>query len=129
MENNNKLLGNKGEFIAGEYIIKNGYKILYKNFRLKHYEIDIIAKQNDGTIVFFEVKTIFSALFNKNQLMPEDNMNYWKINKIIKASKIFILKHPHLINEDKGWRIDLVAVTIGDGNEKNEEEVKVDHYE
>ena len=53
---NNKILGNDGEKEATEYLIKNGYKIIERNFFCKRGEIDIIAKDGD-TIVFIEVKT------------------------------------------------------------------------
>ena len=54
---NNREFGNKGEDLACEYLIKNGYEILERN---KHFsklcEIDIIAKFKNK-IVFIEVKT------------------------------------------------------------------------
>ena len=60
---NNREFGNKGEDLACEYLIKNGYKILERN---KHFsklcEIDIIAKLKDK-VVFVEVKTRKSNAF------------------------------------------------------------------
>jgi putative endonuclease len=40
-------LGKKGEEIAAGYLIKNGYKILARNWYYDHKEIDIIAQQAD----------------------------------------------------------------------------------
>lgn len=55
-ENNKKEIGNLGEDIAGKYLLEKGYKIIDKNIRWKHYEIDIIV-QKDDWLVFVEVKT------------------------------------------------------------------------
>ena len=46
-----------GEKLAGRFLRKNGYKILYRNFRGRSGgEIDIICRDDD-TLVFVEVKT------------------------------------------------------------------------
>ena len=48
-------VGNKAEDKAAEYLKKQGYKILKRNYNLPCGEIDIIA-QKDKTLVFVEVK-------------------------------------------------------------------------
>ena len=53
-----KSLGEIGENVAEEYLKKNKYKILERNYKKPRGEIDIIAKQ-DKKIIFFEVKTIY----------------------------------------------------------------------
>lgn len=53
----NKAVGEKGELLAQEYLIKQGYEIVETNKRFSRFcEIDIIAKDKD-TLVFIEVKT------------------------------------------------------------------------
>lgn len=53
----NKATGKKGELLAQEYLIKQGYEIVETNKRFSRFcEIDIIAKNKD-TLVFVEVKT------------------------------------------------------------------------
>ncbi len=51
-----KNLGNKGEDLAADFLKKNGYRILFRNFRYGKYEVDIIA-ENKEFLVFVEVKT------------------------------------------------------------------------
>ncbi len=49
-------LGKWGEDIACEKLIAEGYAICERNWRMGHYEIDIIAS-NGREIIFAEVKT------------------------------------------------------------------------
>ena len=53
---NNQQFGALGEKFAAEYLKKQHYKILKKNYKNKLGEIDIIARDG-GEIVFVEVKT------------------------------------------------------------------------
>lgn len=50
-----KIIGNCGENIAKDYLLKKGYEILDCNWHYKHKELDIIAFK--GRIIGFEVKT------------------------------------------------------------------------
>jgi putative endonuclease len=53
----NKEIGEKGEKLAQEYLLMQGYEIIETNKRFSRFcEIDIIAKNKD-TLVFIEVKT------------------------------------------------------------------------
>lgn len=49
-------LGKKGEDLAVNYLVNKGYRILERNWRSGHKEIDIIA-QIDDILVVVEVKT------------------------------------------------------------------------
>jgi len=49
-------LGQKGEALAEEFLIDQGYRIVERNFKNKLGEIDIIA-QDDETLCFVEVRT------------------------------------------------------------------------
>src|SRR6202011_4580166 len=50
-------LGTRGENLACQFLRKNGYKILYRNFRGRTGgEIDVVCRDHD-TLVFVEVKT------------------------------------------------------------------------
>ncbi|MCR4626403.1 MAG: YraN family protein, partial [Treponema sp.] len=60
MYQNKKKLGNQGEDKACFFLKEKGFTILYRNWRTKRGEIDIIAEKNDA-IVFVEVKTLPSG--------------------------------------------------------------------
>ena len=68
-----QLVGKTGEEIAEIYLIKNGYKILERNFSCRQGEIDIIAR-DIKEIVFVEVKT----RTNKKYGEPIDSITYYK---------------------------------------------------
>ena len=50
------IIGNRGEDIATEWLRKQGFYIVERNWRAGRYEIDIIAQHYD-TLHFVEVKT------------------------------------------------------------------------
>ena len=54
--------GAKGEDIAVQYLQNLGYRILHRNLRFSHYEIDIICRDDDS-LVFVEVKRSLSSRF------------------------------------------------------------------
>ena len=81
-----KLLGQRGELIAKEYLLKNNYKILAANYKSGYQEIDIITKKNKEYI-FIEVKTRLknSESINENPLAKHQ----------VKNLKIAILNYAH----------------------------------
>ena len=74
---NKKKLGNFGEKIATQYLGNKGYKIEKTNYYCKFGEIDIIARDRDGTYVFVEVKTRRNTLYGR----PSEYVDYKKQNK------------------------------------------------
>ena len=101
MKNNNQKLGQWGEELACDYLSKNGYKILKKNYKNNYGEIDIIAKKK-GTIIFIEVKTRSGRSFG----LPEEAVNGIKQEKLIRVSEKYILD-----NKVKGnYQIDVIAI-------------------
>ena len=84
-----KQIGDYGEDLACEYLIKNNYKIIERNFRCKQGEIDIIAKDiKKNELVFIEVKTRLNFHFGS----PAQSVNNIKQMHIINASKYYIYK-------------------------------------
>ena len=99
----NREFGSKGEDLACEYLVKNGYEILERN---KHFsklcEIDIIAKYKNK-IVFIEVKTRKSDAFGS----PLEAITKTKYNNI-KTGVLSYIKE----NNIKDYRIDVIGITI-----------------
>lgn len=51
-----KILGQRGENLARQYLLARGYEIIATNYRVGRLEIDLIAKKNKQYI-FLEIKT------------------------------------------------------------------------
>jgi putative endonuclease len=117
---NTKFIGNLGENIAARYLINSGYSIIERNHKEGFDEIDMIGKSAEGDLIFFEVKTVTHSLGSDRKpflegFMPEDHLTRQKLARIIRACQKFIARNQYLINEEKGWQIDLIAILIKDG--------------
>lgn len=108
-------LGKLGENIACRYLVENGYKVIERNFRQKWGEIDIIVKASDKTLVFVEVKTVRDVGRETNDtISAEDQLTRSKLIKLQRTASLYAGHKSELIDDDKGWRIDLIALTIND---------------
>lgn len=126
--NQKSFLGKLGEDIAVNFIAEKGFSVVDRNYRRPWGEIDIIAKDNKGTLVFFEVKTMVLSL--KSSLRPEDNLTRSKIERIKKTAKLYSGHNQHLIDDELGWRIDAITVAIEkDSLTKSEISFKVNYFE
>ena len=110
----NKQTGEVGENLACEYLRKQGYKILERNYRIRGGEIDIVA-QDGSTLVFVEVKTRYSHDFGP----PVESMTFWKIKALLKTARFYVQK----INwGHREYRLDFIGLDFADssGNPKVE---------
>jgi len=105
-------IGNLGEDISCLYLKDAGFKVLYRNYRQKWGEIDVIAKAKDKTLVFIEVKTMVTNL--KLGLVPEDQMTSAKLRKFKRTAQLFAGFNEKLIDENKGWRLDVLSILLPD---------------
>lgn len=82
----NKKIGKIGEDISADYLRKNNYTIIEKNFSCKQGEIDIIAKDTKKQeLVFIEVKT----RTNKKYGMPIEAVDEKKQKHIYKTAEFY----------------------------------------
>lgn len=102
--------GKIGEEMAINFLIKNQYSIIQKNWRSGNLEIDIIAK-HENLLIFIEVKTRKNKYFGN----PEINVSLTKQKKLIKAANIFIETFQH----NGEIRFDIISIILN----KNEEEI------
>ena len=104
-----KITGNYGEDLACEYLKKQGYKILERNYRIRGGEIDIVCKDLE-ILVFVEVKTRFTHEFGP----PAESMTFWKVKALLKTARFYIQK----INwGEKEYRLDFVSIDFADDSE------------
>ena len=102
MKTHNISLGKFGEDYTAEFLEKNGYEILDRNYRNGYGEIDIIAKK-DEYIVFIEVKTRTSLDFG----CPSEAVGYTKQKKIRNLASFYLQGFPGL-----SARFDIAEVLI-----------------
>lgn len=109
----NKITGNYGEDLACQYLKKQGYKILERNYRIRGGEIDIVAKDKDQT-VFVEVKARHSHEYG----YPAESITPWKVKFLIRASQFYLVKNKIA---DKPYRIDAITLDFTKGE-------KLEHF-
>ncbi|MDB2385050.1 YraN family protein [Polaribacter sp.] len=105
-------LGKKGEQLAIDFLTKNNYIILEKNYRYLKAEIDIIAKKKD-VLVAVEVKTRTSNYFGN----PQDFVNPKKIKLMVSAIDNYV----NHFNLDVEVRFDVIAIIT------NAKQTKIEH--
>ena len=96
--------GKRGEEIACEYLIKQGYKILEMNKRFSRFsEIDIIALDKN-TLVFCEVKTRKTNICGQ----PVEAITKSKYDNIKKGVYLYLQEN----SKYKKFRIDAISILL-----------------
>ena len=75
--------GRRGENIAAEYLVRQGFVLLERNYRRLGCEVDIIAMDGETT-VFIEVK----ARSSRNMGLGREAVTYAKQRNIIKDAPV-----------------------------------------
>ncbi len=114
-------LGDEGEDFACAYLKKKYWKILSRNVGKKFGELDIIARDTEGILVFIEVKTMRG--YFPEGVQPEDQMTGSKILRFKKMALSYANSHKNLWDDKHGFRLDVVAL-VKVGND-----FLVHHYE
>lgn len=102
MAEHNKL-GDLGEELAVEHLVKNGYDILERNYTYQKAEVDIIAQKGD-TLVVVEVKTRSTADFGN----PQDFLKPKQIKRLVMAVDAYINENDLEVEV----RFDIIAIVI-----------------
>ena len=98
--------GKFGEDKAADFLKKNGYSVIERNFRCRMGEIDIIA-ETDEYLVFVEVKTRKNDSFGQ----AREYVTFSKQQKIKKTALMYLTYH----DSDKQPRFDVIEVYIPEG--------------
>ncbi|MBT8375949.1 MAG: endonuclease [Winogradskyella sp.] len=105
-------LGKKGEQLAVDFLVENGYKILERNYRFDKAEVDVIAKL-DEVLAIVEVKTRSTADFGN----PQDFVKPKQIKNLVKAIDEYVTVN----SLDVEVRFDIVAIL------KQEKNFSIEH--
>ena len=107
-------LGEKGEQLAVDFLLKNNYNILERNYRFNKAEVDIIAQIHD-TLAVIEVKTRSSIHFGN----PQDFVKPKQIQRLVKAIDYYITTNHLKVDV----RFDIIAII------KEQNAFKITHLE
>ncbi len=97
-------LGKHGEDLAVIFLQKKGFTIIARNYRQKTGEVDIIANDN-GTLVFVEVKTRTSTLFGQ----PYESVTSKKQMQLTRIALDYMTRNKVLEQEA---RFDVISILI-----------------
>ncbi|WP_297282062.1 YraN family protein [uncultured Anaerococcus sp.] len=93
-------VGDLGERVIANFLMKKGYQILDRNYSKAYGEIDIVALKDD-IVCFVEVKTRKSIKYG----YPREAVNYYKQQRIIRASQTYLMENnltDYIIRYDVG---------------------------
>lgn len=93
--------GKVAEDLAAEYLQKNGYKIITRNFRFQKAEIDIIAEK-ENLIIIVEVKARSTDAF----MLPQEAVTKTKIKSIVTAANHYLEE----FDKNSEVRFDIISV-------------------
>lgn len=95
--------GKLGECLAAQWLRCHGFEIIFRNFRIGRFEIDLIARKQ-GMLHFIEVKASRSLDFG----FPELRITKIKKRSIIKSVKAYLIK----IRPKTEFQIDVLSVSL-----------------
>jgi len=104
--------GDRGEELAEMFLMKQGYKIIARNYWKPWGEIDIVAKKGEW-IHFVEVKTVIrdlASIKDNEDYSPFDNITADKKRRLCSALKTFLAENSY--SADADWQVDAIAVYL-----------------
>lgn len=99
-------IGKIGEELAVKQFVKQGFRILERNYRKKCGEIDIIA-QKDAILHFIEVKSV-SYETDFDNYLPEENVHRFKRKKLARTINTYLAEKG--VSYETDFQVDVVAV-------------------
>ncbi len=106
MEEHTRAKGNRGEDSAVEYLLSKGYSIVSRNVQARQGEIDCIAEDPEGTLVFVEVKSGSNSSYGH----PFFRVDRRKQKRIITMAKRYCAEHAL---SQRACRFDVIAIVKG----------------
>ncbi|MEE3340584.1 MAG: YraN family protein [Hallerella sp.] len=101
----NKQKGQFAELHAAAFLCRNGCTILSRNYRYKNGELDIVAKNSQGVILFVEVKSVWDPLAGN----PASRVNSKKQYQVWKTAAHFLHFHG---GQNQKCRFDVISVDM-----------------
>ena len=101
-------LGRRGEELAANELVRQGYRVVERNWRCQAGEVDVVAER-DGAWFFFEVRTRRGTEFGT----PEESVTEEKQERMADVALTYMAEHDL---DDVDWRLGLVAIELEAGD-------------
>ncbi|MDR2382151.1 MAG: YraN family protein [Bifidobacteriaceae bacterium] len=101
-------LGRYGEEVAASYLTACGWRIVARNWRCRHGEVDLVAQPDAETVVFVEVKTRSGDACG----MGEEAVTPVKLARLRRLAALWLEQEAA---RPLTQRIDVIAVNTGGG--------------
>ena len=77
-------IGDRGEAVAASFLEEAGYRVLERNYRFKHKEVDLVCydPRKGGEIVFVEVKTRSGTGFGLRIVEQVVDAHGWSVRAV-----------------------------------------------
>lgn len=110
-----KETGNEGEAFTAGWLESRGHRILARNWRAGHLELDIVSLDEEG-LHFVEVKTRRPPF----QALPQESVTVTKQRRIVKAASAWLARvhEPAAVNSE--CHFDVASVIIENNGKRME---------
>jgi putative endonuclease len=126
MKTEKRQFGDFGESITCQFLMKQGFSIVEKNYLKPWGEIDVVAKKGD-VIHFVEVKSVLrdnltNVIHETDSYRPEDNIHKAKLGRLSRTIQTYCLERG--IGDE--WQFDIAIVYIEKGGKKAKVQLLLD---
>ncbi|WP_122261506.1 YraN family protein [Ornithinimicrobium cerasi] len=101
-------VGDRGEDLACAHLVEQGWEVVERNWRCREGELDVVALDPDGQLVFCEVKTRRSARCGA----PIEAVGQEKAQRLRRLAWAWLAAHGR--RPDR-FRIDVIGVLVPPG--------------
>jgi putative endonuclease len=105
-------LGRRGERIAEEWLVKNGWQVIERRFKSGHRDIDLVMERQDDEgrlVAFVEVKARVSAGYGG----PLGAVHWRKQREMARAARDWMSRER---SAGDNFRFDVVGILFGGGS-------------
>lgn len=103
--------GRRGEAVAARFLVHSGCTVLLRNYRCRTGEIDIVASDDDGTVLIVEVRLRSRGDFGS----AAESVTLHKRRRLVRASRHLLAMRPGLARHPV--RFDVIEVTPRTGGD------------
>jgi putative endonuclease len=97
--------GKQGEDLAAEHLLASGFTLIARNYQTRHGEIDCVARDPDGILVFVEVKVCSGGRYGH----PLFKVNRAKQRQLVAMARHYCAQH----RVSGPRRFDVIAIQGG----------------